>query len=298
MDELRLYRTFVHVVECGSISAAARRLNTSISSVARQLSYLEAALGVTLLNRTTRRQSLTEVGRLYQVKIVALVREFDDLKREASTYQDAVKGCLRVHLRTSAGNQVVIPALPRFFASYPELTIDLSLTDERADLVAAGIDVAVWLGHLDDSSIIARRLCPSRRVVCASPDYLARNAPPKGPLDLKDHNCLVYRAKNYDDRWRFSKGGKTIEVGVVGALQADGGAALLTAAINGLGLVTLQEWMVRDAISKGELVPVLTDYEVSPTEFDTALYAVYPQSRRISPKARVFIDFLVTLFRS
>ena len=297
MDEMRLIRVFVQVVDSGSISAAARQLNTSITSVARQIGHLESMMGVRLLNRTTRRQSLTEAGRYFYSRLLGIVRDLDEIKREVTSYQEMAKGRLRVHLRTTVGNQVIVPALPRFFADYPEITLDVTLTDERADLVALGIDVAVWLGMLEDSSLIARRLSPSRRVLCASPGYLAKHGHPQKPADLADHNCLVYRAKHYDNRWRFLKGEERIEIPVSGNLETDSGAVLFTGALNGLGLIIVQESMAREALARGELVPLLVDYEVSPTESDTALYVVHPGSRRVSPKVRAFIDFLVALFR-
>ena len=297
MDEKRLIRIFVQVVDSGSISAASRQLNTSITSVARQIGHLETMMGVRLLNRTTRRQSLTEAGRHYYSKLLGVVRDLDEIKREVTSYQETAKGRLRVHLRTTVGNQVIVPALPRFFAGYPEVTLDVTLTDERADLVGLGIDVAVWLGKLEDSSLIARRLSPSRRVLCASPDYLAKRGHPQKPADLIDHNCLVYRAKHYDNRWRFLKGEERIEIPVSGNLETSSGAVLFTGALNGLGLILVQESMAREALARGDLVPLLGDHEVSPTEFDTALYVVHPGSRRIWPKVRAFIDFLVALFR-
>jgi DNA-binding transcriptional LysR family regulator len=297
MDELTVNRAFVQVVQSGSFSAAARRLDMSVTSIARQVSSLEATLGVRLLNRTTRKQSLTEVGQIYYAKLLDILKQVDDIKREVSSYQKVVKGRLRVHLRISVGTQVIVPALSRFLADHPDVTLEVVLTDERADLVGLGIDVAVWLGNLEDSSMIARRLSRGRRVMCGSPAYLKRNGHPKTPEDLREHNCLVYRAKNYVSRWRLTKNKETIEVDVSGNLETDSSAALLSSALNGLGLVIVQESMAREAITKGELVPVLSDYEVSPTEFDMALYAVYPHGRRISPKTRAFIDFLVMLFQ-
>ncbi len=297
VDELKLDRAFVLVVENGSFSAAARHLNTSVTSVARQINRLETTLGVRLLNRTTRRQSLTEVGTLYYQKLTELIRQIDDVKREVSGYQKTVKGRLRVHLRISVGNEIIVPALKDFLAENQEVMIDVTLTDERADLVALGIDVAVWLGSLEDSSLIARRLSPSRRVLCGSPAYLETNGYPTIPQDLVKHNCLVYRAKNYDNRWRFTRDATTVEIPVSGNLETDSGAALFTSAMSGLGLVIMQESTVREAVRKGDLIPLLTDHEVSPTEFDTALYAVYPSSRKVSPKTRAFVDFLVALFR-
>ena len=296
MDELTLSRAFVQVVESGSISAAARRSNTSVTSIARQVNGLETLLGVRLLNRTTRRQSLTEAGELFYSKFTDVLRQVDDIKRDVSSYQSAVKGCLRVHLRISIGNQVVVPALPRFLAQHPELTLDVRLTDERSDLIAEGVDVAVWLGKLEDSGLIARRLGAGRRVICGSPAYLERYGIPKTPQDLERQNCLVYRARDYDNLWRLTRNGQTIEIPVSGNLRTDSSAALLTSALQGLGLAVVQQAMARDAIEKRELIPVLTEYDVSPTRTDVGLYAVYPHSRRLSPKTRVFIDFLVELF--
>ncbi|MBM6578329.1 LysR family transcriptional regulator [Microvirga sp. SRT01] len=297
LDELKLDRAFVQIVKSGSMSAAARQLDTSVTSIARQLSRLEASLGVRLLNRTTRSQSLSEAGTVYYQRLIEVLDQIDAMKRDVASYQQGTKGRLRVHLRTSIGLQVVVPALPNFFRRNPDVTLDLTLTDERADLVAEAIDVAMWLGNLQDSSLVARRLSPSRRVMCASPDYLKRNGEPRLPNDLDAHNCLLFLARNYLNRWRLTKDDETIEVPVNGNLQTDNGAVLRTSAINGLGIVMLQRSMVQEDLDGGQLVQVMTDYEVSPTEFDTALYVVYPSSRRLSPKTRVFVDFLVDLFR-
>lgn len=297
LDELKLDRAFVQIVKSGSMSAAARQLDTSVTSIARQLSRLETSLGVRLLNRTTRSQSLTEAGQIYYQRLLELLDQIDEMKRDVSSYQQGTKGRLRVHLRTSIGLQVVVPALPAFFKKNPDVTLDLTLTDERADLVAEGIDVAMWLGNLQDSSIVARRLSPSRRVMCASPLYLKRNGHPQAPNDLMKHNCLLFLARNYLNRWRFTKDEETVEIPVTGNLQTDNGAVLRVSALNGVGIVMLQRSMVKEDLANGSLVQVMPDYEVSPTEFDTALYVVYPSSRRLSPKTRVFVDFLVDLFR-
>ena len=298
MDELTTNRAFLHVVESGSFSAAARELNIAVTSVARQVSSLESRLGVQLLNRTTRKHSLTEPGRIYYNHINDIMRQYECAKREVASYQKSVKGCLRVHLRTSLGTFIIVPALPRFLAKNSDVTLDVTLTDERADLVSLGIDVAVWLGELEDSSMVARRLTPGRRVVCASPAYIALHGSPEMPEDLHNHNCIVYCARGYDNLWRFKRDNETTRVEVSGNLQSVSSAVLLASARSGLGLVVLQETMVREPISHGELVQVLGEYQVSSTDLDIGIYAVYPGSRRISPKARAFIDFLVTLFRT
>lgn len=298
LDELKLDRAFVQIVKSGSMSAAARQLDTSVTSIARQLNRLESSLGVRLLNRTTRSQSLSEAGALYYQRLVELLNQMDVIKRDVASFQQGTKGRLRVHLRTSIGLQVVVPALPKFFCKNPDVTLDLTLTDERVDLVAEAIDVAMWLGNLQDSSLVARRLSPSMRVMCASPEYLKQHGEPKVPADLAKHNCLLFLARNYLNRWRLTRDEETVEIPVNGNLQTDNGAVLRTSALNGLGIVMLQRSMVQEDLNKGQLVEVMTDYEVSPTEFDTALYVVYPSSKRLSPKTRAFVDFLISLFRN
>ena len=215
-----------------------------------------------------------------------------------SSFQDTVKGVLRVYLRTSVATAVIVPALPKFIERNPQVTLDVTLGDERIDLIAQGMDVAVFLGHLDDSSMVARRLSPSRRVVCGSPAYFKRHGTPRTPADLSKHNCLIYKADRYSELWRFTKGAEKINVPVVGNLHTSSAATLMAAALSGLGVMVVQKWMAAAAIKEGKLAAVLTDYDVSPTDYDTALYAVYPHSRGLSPKSRAFVDFLVGLFKT
>ena len=178
--------------------------------------------------------------------------------RGHTSYQETAKGRLRCHLRTTVGNHVIVPALPRFLAEYPDVTLDVTLTDERADLVALGIDVAVWLGQLEDSSPHRPAAEPessrSTGSFCASSSYLAQHGRPESPDDLAEHNCLVYRAKHYDNRWRFVKDGERIEVSVSGNLETDSGTVLFTSAVNGLGLIIIQN-TAQEALARGELVP-------------------------------------------
>ena len=296
MDELTCIRTFLQVVEAGSFSAVARQNNTTGSSIARQVGTLEKLLGVRLINRTTRTQSLTEPGQLYYQKMCAIIGDIDTVNSNVSSYQKGVKGMLRVQLRTSAGTEVILPAIPRFLRANPELSIDVQLSDECMDLIKNQIDVAVWLGKLDDSSNIARQLSKSHRVVCGSPHYFAEFGTPQHPSDLTGHNCLIYKSNNYKSSWKFTKGVRTINIDVSGNLQTSSSTVLMKAALSGLGIMVTQEWMARRAIRSGELIRILDQYEVSPTSQDTALYAVYPQGHRTSPNTRAFVDFLVSLF--
>jgi DNA-binding transcriptional LysR family regulator len=298
MDELTTVRTFLSVVEHGSFSAAARQKNMTVSSIARQVNALEGTLGVRLLNRTTRHQSLTEAGALYYDQVRAVVRELDTIRHQVASYQDSVKGTLRVQLRTSVATQLILPAVPAFLGQYPGLRLDIHLSDHRADLVENGFDLAVWLGNLQDSNLIARQLSPSCRVVCGSPRYFDVYGEPRHPGELARHNCILYDPDHYGRIWRFRLGEEAIEVPVAGNLQTSSSAALLTAAVGGLGLIVAQEWMVRTAIAEGALRQILNGYSVRPTDFDAALYVVYPHSSRLSPKTRVFVEFLVGLFKT
>lgn len=297
MDELLTNRALLQVIESGSFSAASEKLDLSVATVTRQVSSLEDRLGVKLLNRSTRALSLTEAGVFYAERIREVMREFELVKRDVSSYQQDVKGQLRVHLRHSVGTQVIIPALPEFLEAHPDLRMDITLTDERADLVTDGVDVAVWLGSLEESSLIARKLSPGKRLVCCSPQYIAKHGRPGTPEELASHNCIVYRARSYDNAWRFKSDAHTITVPISGNLESESSAVLLISAINGLGLAMLQESMVRKSIRSGDLVDVFPDYEVSSTDNDVALYAVYSGRKRTSPKTRAFIDFLVRQFR-
>ena len=297
MDEMLTNRAFLQVADSGSFSAAALKLDVSVATVARQVNSLEAALGVKLLNRSTRALSLTDAGSLYLERIRDLMSDLDALKREVASYQKDVKGLLRVHLRSSVGSQVIVPALPAFLKTHPDVKFEITLTDERADLVSLGVDVAVWLGQLQESRLIARKLSPGKRVICCSPDYAKQHGLPKMPEELSSHNCIVYLAKSYDSSWRLTSGGKTATVDVAGNLKSGSSAVLLVSALNGLGLVMLQEAMVRKAIASGELINVFPDYQVSSTNAVVGLFAVYSGRRKLSPKSRAFIDFLVELFR-
>jgi len=297
MDELATLRAFVEVVESGSYSAAARKTRTSVSSVGRQIKYLEDSLGVRLLNKTTRAQALTEAGQAFFESTKAVLFELDRSKREVLAYQTIAKGSLRVYARVSAAMEVIIPALPNFLATNPDISLDLVVTDARVDLVSNKIDMAVWLGQLEDSSLVARRLSTSPRAVIGSPAYFRKWGRPEHPTDLANHNCVVNH-RDYGSVWRFVKGGDRVDITVAGSLRTSPSSALLTAAQTGIGLTVLPRWMVRASIERGAIIPVLTDYSVMAyDDFDSSLYVVYPQTRGLPLKAKVFADFLVRLFR-
>jgi DNA-binding transcriptional LysR family regulator len=295
MDEFTRIQTFIKVVEAGSFSAAARQ-EGSTSSVARQIKSLEDELGVRLLNRTTRSLSLTEPGRLFYESACVIARDLNNAKMAARSFQEDVKGVLRVVLRASTGPTIIVPALPALLEKYPELKIDITLSDERFDLVSTNTDVAVWVGSIPDTDMVARRLTPGQRLVCASPHYLERHGVPKVPQDLRSHNCIIFATHTHGPAWTFHKDGQEEVIEVQGNIRSDNGFVLLSAAEAHLGLIVVNEWMVRRLLAEGRLQRVLADYQVNPTTSAAELYAVYPSSRGLSRKVRVFVDFLVDLF--
>ncbi|HBP28125.1 hypothetical protein CAP48_18030 [Advenella sp. S44] len=296
MDELAAIRVFARVARVGTFSEAARQLDMSTSSVSRQINALEESLGIRLFKRSTRNLVLTEAGETYLTSIDPALKQLELARRTALSYQRTISGSIRFHARTSAGTEVIVPALSEFFVRYPDIEIDITLTDERVDLLANGIDVAVWLGKLEDSSMVARNLSSSRRVICGSPAYLQRHGIPCKPDDLLQHSCLVYLQHNYLKDWRFQKDGQSFVIPVTGKLRTPNSVVLMEGAKQGLGLVMLQGWMVRKSVQEGSLQIVMEDYEAYPTETDTALYIVYPHRHGLPLKVRVFIDFLVQLF--
>lgn len=295
MDDFTRIRTFIRVVDAGSFSAAARDVG-SVSAVARQVKSLEDELGARLLNRSTRSLSLTDGGRRFYERVSTIVNDLINAKSEVSALQHEVKGVLRASLRITAGTTVVVPALPKFLARYPDLELDLALTDERSDLIANNIDVALWLGALPDSEIVARRLSPTQRIVYGSPRYFQRHGVPQSPQDLKRHSCLLFAAPSYHNRWGFSLDGQHDEVEVRGSIRSDNGLVLLSSALADLGIGIAHEWMVRRHLADGQLVRVMRDYTVNPRPGDADLYAVFPSSRSLSRKVRVFVDFLIEAF--
>lgn len=288
------------VVETGSFSAAVRDVSavSSVSSVARQVRALEDEMGVRLLNRNTRRLSLTEAGQRLYDSACRLIGEFDQVQAELVSMHEQVKGVLRVSLRISLGMAIVVPALPAFFARHPDLTIDLTLTDERRDLIANNIDVAVWLGPMADSEMVSKRLLPTRRIICGSSSYFARKGIPEKPEDLAQHDCLLFSAPNYSNSWGLQKDGRYQEVAVRGPIVADNGLVLVSLLRDGAGLAILPEWMMRRELDSGAIVRVMQDYTVSPHPSHADLHVVYASSRAMSRKVRAFVDFLVETFNN
>jgi DNA-binding transcriptional LysR family regulator len=299
MHTLQSMRLFIKIVQLGSLSAAGRHFGLSPASISRHLNALEDDLGVRLLNRTSRRLSLTEAGRLYRQRAERLLQDFDETKDVVAQLSVRPSGTLRVHARISLGSQHIAPLIPDLLLLYPDLHIDLWLADADLDLIDHDIDVAIRVGPLSDSSLIARRLCSSPRMVCGSPAYLERNPAPKTPNDLASHNCLTYRFDFGPPIWRFlGRDDVLFEIRASGNFQTNNAEALRVAALSGLGLALLPGWSIHEDLTAGRLISVLEDYNATPTAFDTGIYAVYHSHRYVSAKTRVFIDHLIEAFQS
>jgi DNA-binding transcriptional LysR family regulator len=292
MDTFAGMRLFAEAVDSGSFSAAGRRLGMAASSVARGIGTLENQLGVRLLNRTTRKLGLTEAGRLYHERAKRILAEVEEARLSVTQLEAVPRGTLRLNVSVSFGRLHVAPALVDFLALHPGLRVDLATTDAFVDLVEENVDLAIRIGELSDSSLVARRLAPNRRVLCASPDYLERHGVPSTPDDLPGHNCLIYKRHENRSVWRLRDGGRVHEIKVSGSLLANNGDALHAAAVGGLGLAILPIWLVGPDIQQGALRIVLANHQVSPGALDTHIYAVFPHSRYLSAKVRALIDFL------
>ncbi|MBW7851513.1 MAG: LysR family transcriptional regulator [Rhodospirillales bacterium] len=293
MDALAGMAVYAKVVEAHGFSAAARELGMSKSAVSKQVAALEARLGARLLNRTTRRLSLTDAGAVFHDRCLRLLADAEEAAAAVGSLQAEPRGLLRVNAPMSFGILHLAPAVPEFAARHPDITVDLTLNDRVVDLVEEGYDVAVRIARLPDSTLVARRLAPSRRLLCASPDYLARHGVPQRPADLKGHNCLLYTsATTRPEDWRFTGPDGEVSVRVSGTLRANNGDVLRAAAVAGLGLALLPSFLAGPDLCAGRLRAVMPDYG----DDGGAVYAVYPGGRYLSAKVRAFVDFLAARF--
>lgn len=289
MDRFQDILTFVRVVEARSFTGAAERLGLSKSVVSRRVAALEDHLGARLLNRTTRTLSPTEIGRGFYERCQAILSDLEEAERMASADQTEPRGLIRVNAPVSFGGLHLAPALAEFMTRYPKVEIDLTLNDRFVDLVDEGYDLAVRIGRLADSSLIARKLAPSRRAVVASPDYLRRRGVPQTPEDLKDHECFSYSNVSMLDEWQFrdehgQKGHK-----VQGRFRVNNGDVMLKMVLAGLGIAVLPTFIVADALKEGRLRTVLDAFDIGAPG---GVYAVYPHARQLSSKVRALVDFL------
>lgn len=293
MDVLSAMRIFRTVADKGGFSTAAKTLNISKASVSKQVSALEERLGARLLNRTTRRLSLTEIGQGYLDRARQILDDVEETESAVSLHHAAPCGTIRVNAPMSFGLQHLSPALCDFMSRYPDLSVDLSLNDRRIDLIEEGVDVALRIGRLADSSLIARRIAPARFAVCASPAYWDTHGRPQTPSDLASHLVGVYTMTDKPAVVTFIAPDGTEEtVKVSGRLKANNGKVLHDAALADQAVVMSPTFMVGSDLRAGRLEQVLSAYGFP----DAGIYAVYPPGRHLSAKVRAFVDFLVERF--
>jgi len=293
MDQLRAIRVFVAVAEQGSFAAAAEHLGLSRTAASKHVQDLEARLGVTLLNRTTRSVSLTQAGAAYFERAQRILDELETADSEASLQTRTPRGRLRVSVPVSFGVRHLAPPLKDFMEAFPEVQLDIVANDRQVNLVDEGFDLAIRIGQLADSSLIARRIATTRLILCASPRYLGAHARPIHPRDLSEHVCLGYPYWSGQDAWTFhGRDGETYKVPVKNQLWSNNGDLLLNAAISGLGIIRQPDFIVHDAIARGELAQLLPELRAP----EIGIHVVYPPAPVMPLRVRVFIDYLVDSF--
>jgi DNA-binding transcriptional LysR family regulator len=293
MDQLAAMRTFRRVVELGSFTAAARGLNLSKAAVSKQIGELEAHLGATLIHRTTRRLSVTEVGNAYFERAVRLIDEFEAAEAEVRHLQTEPTGSLRLSVPNAFSLTQMGATINELAARYPKLRLSIEASDRFVDLIEEGFDAAIRIRtELPDSTLIARKLCTIPRYVCAAPKYLKQFGEPKRPEDLKQHNCLIYTQSPSPNDWAFRTPQGRRLVRVSGSIQSNHGMLLMEPLLAGLGIALLPIFSIEEHLAKGRVRRLLKD---CPTDA-VSLHVVYPQNRHLSPKVRVFVDLMAEHF--
>ncbi len=284
---------FVRAVETGGFSSAARDIGLTPSALSKLVTRLEDRLGARLLHRTTRRLQLTAEGEAFYARARPILTAMDEAEAEVAQAGASPRGMLRLHCGSTFGMHQLAPAIPRFQQRYPEVEMDITISDQAPGATDEGIDLAIRIGPLDESSMVARRICNLERVICASPGYLERRGTPITPDDLQRHNCLWITSQPALRRWPFDTDDGIRVVHVGGNVSANNAETVMQLAVAGVGITRLADVVVGDAIRSGKLVPILADWHhVEPVP----LFAVYPSGRNLSPKVRAMVDFLVEEF--
>ncbi len=296
MDRLHGILVFLRVVEAGTLSAAARALGVSTAAVSAALARLERKLAVRLLNRTTRRLSLTAEGAEFYARCKQIATDLQEAELTVSRAGRVASGRLCVGMPSALGRMWIVPHLPDFVRKYPSVTLEVVCSDFVPHTIEDGLDVSVQVGELHASRLAVRRLGTTRYVVCAAPKYFAERGAPRTPEELMGHTCLTYRRpRNGRVReWQFSNGSAARHIAVNGFMTFNSGEALVAAANAGMGIIQVAEYYAQSLLESGELVEILGDYKVAGYDIS----AVFPQQQRIAPKLRVFVDFLVSIFNA
>jgi DNA-binding transcriptional LysR family regulator len=293
MDRLRAMEVFVEVVRKNGFARAAEAMETSPANVTRIISDLEAHLGTRLLNRSSRKMSLTESGEALFERAKSIVEDMAEVEAIASASSMKPRGLLRINAPLSFGVLHLAPLWARFMARYPEVGLEVSLIDRVVDIVEEGFDMALRISRSGSTAHAARKLATSHNIACAAPSYLARHPAPLHPEDLKQHNCIVYSYNPTASEWQFSDAqGRPCPVKVSGSMQTNNGDTARAAALGGIGIIWQPTFLIGDDLRAGRLVRVLPDYHLP----DIDILAVYPSRRHLNAKVRVMIDFLAEAF--
>lgn len=293
MDRYTALQVFRHVAELNSFAEAGRRLGMSPAAISKNVAGLEAHVGARLINRTTRRMSLTQEGSLYLEYVVRGLDALSEADQALHPIKTGPSGTLRVSAPMTVTLTRLSTAIPRFLSRYPELTFDLHLDDRRVDLVREGFDLAIrGSDNLEDSSLIARRLAVMPHVLCAAPSYFEAHGRPRVPSDLRSHSCVRFSLSGHADIWAFSKDGHTERIAIEARYSVTSSLAVRDALCEGFGLSLMPRPYVENDLREGRLQSALDDWST----VETTLYAVYPSRQHLAPKIRVFLDFLTTEF--
>lgn len=293
MDKVMSMRVFSAVAKNNSFSDAAKKLSISKAMASKHVQYLENSLGVRLLNRTTRKLNLTDVGSAYYDKVDAILADIDETELAISQLNSEPKGKLRIMAQPSFGAFHLSRALSVYLRKYPDVTTEIELSNRMPDLVEDEIDLAFHVGELDDSTFVARKIASARRVICASPYYLKQNGTPQTPDDLSKHNCMIYAPRTALKEWDFINNKEKIKTKISGDIQCNDGDALRIAAIQGCGIAQLPTYMVGLDIQSGRLKALLEDYEPE----KLPVYAIYNHRKYLSAKIQTLIDYMYELYQ-
>lgn len=294
MDQISDLEFFIHLVKQGSLAALAREMHVTPPAITARLAQLEKRLGVRLLNRTTRRISVTHEGEIYLATGARLLAELQELEQAVSSSRAVPKGLLRVNATFGFGRRHIAPAIVEFARRYPQVEVQLELTDRAINLADKAYDIGIWFGSVPDSRLVARRIAGNRRLLCASPAYLRRAGMPQSPRDLQTHQCIVLREnESVFGTWYFTRGSKQETIKVRGTLSTNDGETGVQWALADFGILMRSEWDVRAHLDAGLLVRVLDDWDLPGAD----IFAVYPERANLSAKVSTFIDFLTDWFK-
>lgn len=283
---------FARVASAGNMSAAGRDMGLSPAVVSKRLSHMEERLGARLFQRTTRQLKLTEMGEGFYKRIVQILKDIDEAEAYVSQLSEKVSGILRITAPIGFSRKHIGPFLPEFMRQYPDLSVEINLRDDIVDIVGESIDLAIRIAELDDSSLVARKLAPCRRVICASPDYLRNRGTPKTLADLAHHDCLSLGFQNF---WRLTGPEGPATIKITPKLRSNSGEVLHEAQLDGMGVALRSTWAVSDDLKSGRLSVILPEYREMQ---GVAVYAVYPCRQYVPPKLKLFVDFLARQYGS